>query len=286
MANPLVFSYTKSFQPLLNVINGLRHHNFLEEGVELPTIVAVGDQSSDKASVIEAHAGISLPKGEGICTRVPLIICLRDDPSPPSPPLYLQYEGNRMGILSEESSEDVIQAVTVLIAGKGKSYFDTPLTLMFHKHGVPELTIINLSDCPLAPAAGELEHFFNITVSYMQLSTNNILFNVLLAGSDFSTSQSVRMCRQVDGSGERTLGVITKADKWSEKWNAALVDGTQEDPPLNPYGKRLRKEVHALYTAFVKLCITLTAAHSAFVKIMDDLKFFDGGDGTFGVEER
>ncbi|KAK8971245.1 hypothetical protein KSP40_PGU010641 [Platanthera guangdongensis] len=73
---------------------------------------------------------------------------------------------------------------------------------MFHKLGVTELTIIDLTECPLAPADGELEHFSSITMSYIQPS-NNILLNMLSAGSDLSTSQSARMCRQVDGSGER-----------------------------------------------------------------------------------
>ncbi|KAK8921483.1 putative dynamin-related protein 4A [Platanthera zijinensis] len=47
-----------------------------------------------------------------------------------------------------------------------------------------------------------LEHFSTITMRYIQPS-NNILLNVLSAGSDLSASQSARMCRQVDGSGER-----------------------------------------------------------------------------------
>ncbi|KAK8921456.1 hypothetical protein KSP39_PZI020609 [Platanthera zijinensis] len=112
--------------------------------------------------------------------------------------LYLQYGGNQMRILLEESIEDDIQAVTNQIAGKDKSYSDTPLTLMFHKHGVPELTIIDLPECPLVPTDKELEHFSNITISYIQ-SSNNILLNVLSAGSDLLTIQSARKCRQVDG---------------------------------------------------------------------------------------
>ncbi|KAK8921457.1 putative dynamin-related protein 4A [Platanthera zijinensis] len=52
MANPFISSYTECIQPLLNAINGMRQRNILEEGVELPTIVIVGDQSSDKASIV------------------------------------------------------------------------------------------------------------------------------------------------------------------------------------------------------------------------------------------
>ncbi|KAK8954122.1 putative dynamin-related protein 4A [Platanthera zijinensis] len=167
MANPLICSYTKCIRPLLDTVNGLHQQNILEEGVELPTIVVVGDQSSGKASVIESLADINLPQGE-------------------------------------ESIEDAIQVVTNQIAGKGKSYSDTPFTLMFHKHGVPELTIIDLSECPLASAARETGYFSSITMSYIHPS-NNILLNMLSAGSDLSISQSTRMCRQVDDRGEHTL---------------------------------------------------------------------------------
>ncbi|MFQ6649013.1 hypothetical protein Gotur_022207 [Gossypium turneri] len=48
----------------------------MKEGIQLPTIVVVGDQSSGKSSVLESLAGVNLPRSQGICTRVPLIIRL------------------------------------------------------------------------------------------------------------------------------------------------------------------------------------------------------------------
>ncbi|KAJ9560800.1 hypothetical protein OSB04_005960 [Centaurea solstitialis] len=47
-----------------------------EEGITLPTIVVVGDQSSGKSSVLESLATIELPRGSGTVTRVPLVIRL------------------------------------------------------------------------------------------------------------------------------------------------------------------------------------------------------------------
>ncbi|KAK8971243.1 putative dynamin-related protein 4A [Platanthera guangdongensis] len=52
MANPLISSYTECIRPLLNAVNDMRQQIILEEGVELPTIVIVGDQSSGKASIV------------------------------------------------------------------------------------------------------------------------------------------------------------------------------------------------------------------------------------------
>ena len=41
---------------------------------DLPIIVVIGDQSSGKSSVLESISRISLPKGEGMVTRCPLIM--------------------------------------------------------------------------------------------------------------------------------------------------------------------------------------------------------------------
>ncbi|KAK8971116.1 putative dynamin-related protein 4A [Platanthera guangdongensis] len=102
---------------------------------------------------------------------------------------------------------------------------------MFHKRGVPELTIINFPEYPLAPADGELKHFSSITIRYIQPS-NNILLNMLSASSDLSTIQYARKCRQVDGSGELTTkasDVIMKADKWPEKFDTVHGVDTGND---------------------------------------------------------
>ena len=38
----------------------------MEEGIQLPTIVVVGDQSSGKSSILESLARINLTRGHGI----------------------------------------------------------------------------------------------------------------------------------------------------------------------------------------------------------------------------
>lgn len=73
---PIVSSYNEKIRPILDVVENLRRLNITKEGIQLPTIVVVGDQSSGKSSVLESLAGISLPRGDGICTRVPLVMRL------------------------------------------------------------------------------------------------------------------------------------------------------------------------------------------------------------------
>lgn len=46
-------------------------------GPSCPPIVVVGDQSHGKFSLLEALSGVKLPKGEGMKTRMPLVMQLR-----------------------------------------------------------------------------------------------------------------------------------------------------------------------------------------------------------------
>ncbi|GAU30369.1 hypothetical protein TSUD_57800 [Trifolium subterraneum] len=61
---PIISSYNEKIRPrsVLDVLENLRCLDIAQEGIQLPTIVVVGDQSSGKSSVLESLAGISLPR--------------------------------------------------------------------------------------------------------------------------------------------------------------------------------------------------------------------------------
>ncbi|KXZ52299.1 hypothetical protein GPECTOR_10g931 [Gonium pectorale] len=58
-----------------------RLHRLRELGVDsvlsVPTLVIAGDQSSGKSSVVEAVAGVALPRSDGTCTRCPTEVRMR-----------------------------------------------------------------------------------------------------------------------------------------------------------------------------------------------------------------
>ncbi|KAF8365215.1 hypothetical protein HHK36_032766 [Tetracentron sinense] len=125
-AAPLVSTYNDRIRPLLDAIDKLRHLKVMKEGIELPTIVVVGDQSSGKSSVLESLAGISLPRGQGICTRVPLIMRLQHHPTI-DPELHLEYHGKIVHTDETYIAEDIITATDEIAGNKKES--PTPLLL-------------------------------------------------------------------------------------------------------------------------------------------------------------
>ncbi|CAO2817656.1 unnamed protein product [Amaranthus hypochondriacus] len=216
---PLISSYNHEIRPLLDAIDKLRHLNIMNEGIQLPTIVVVGDQSSGKSSVLESLAGINLPRGQGICTRVPLIMRLQNHPTPsPTPILSLQYLDTTLET-DETHVAQSIESATLEIAGSGKGISHTPLTLIVKKHGVPDLTMVDLPGITRVPVHGQPDNIYeqihDIIMEYITPS-ESIILNVLSANVDFSTCESIRMSQKVDKTGERTLAVVTKADKAPE----------------------------------------------------------------------
>ena len=78
MANDLLHS---KIRPLLDLFDDLRMvmGDKLSKDLQLPSIAVVGNQSAGKTSVIERLSGISLPSGEGMVTKAPLVLSMRRD---------------------------------------------------------------------------------------------------------------------------------------------------------------------------------------------------------------
>ncbi|CAL4913650.1 unnamed protein product [Urochloa decumbens] len=220
-ASAIAASYNDQIRPVLDAVDRLRHLKVTQEGIQLPTIVVVGDQSSGKSSVLESLAGISLPRGQGICTRVPLVMRLQDDPSADSPKLQLQYRysNGREVATTEAKVADAINAATAEIAGGGKGISDAPITLVVRKRGVPDLTLVDLPGITRVPVQGQPDDIYDQIAKIIKdyiAPKESIILNVLSATVDFPTCESIRMSQQVDRTGERTLAVVTKVDKSPE----------------------------------------------------------------------
>ncbi|PRQ55663.1 putative dynamin central domain, dynamin, GTPase domain, Dynamin superfamily [Rosa chinensis] len=216
-AAPIVSSYNEKIRPLLDAIDKLRSLMVMEEGIQLPTIVVVGDQSSGKSSVLESLASISLPRGQGICTRVPLIMRLQHHSSP-EPKFLLEYNGKVEHTDEVNITDDIVNATNAIVGG-GKGISNTPLTLLVKKNGVPDLTMVDLPGITRVPIRGQPEDIYDQIKDMIMLyikPEESIILNVLSATVDFTTCESIRMSQSVDRAGDRTLAVVTKVDKAPE----------------------------------------------------------------------
>ncbi|KAL8264306.1 hypothetical protein R6Q59_022436 [Mikania micrantha] len=157
---PLVASYNDKIRPILDAVDKLRRINVTQEGIPLPTIVFVGDQSSGKSSVLESLAGISLPRAQEICTRVPLIMRLQHHPDP-VPEFRLEFQKKTVKISEESQISEAIDKATVEIAGNSKGISNVPLTLVVKKKGVPDLTMVDLPGITRVPIGDQPKDIYD-----------------------------------------------------------------------------------------------------------------------------
>ncbi|KAG1679625.1 hypothetical protein FOA52_006142 [Chlamydomonas sp. UWO 241] len=75
-------SYGTTSSSIPQLCNKLRELGVCSE-IQLPTLVIAGNQSSGKSSVVEALAGIPLPRSIGTCTRCPTEVRMRQAPPVP-----------------------------------------------------------------------------------------------------------------------------------------------------------------------------------------------------------
>ncbi|CAN6971443.1 unnamed protein product [Brassica rapa subsp. trilocularis] len=134
--------------------------------------------------------------------------------SSPEPEIWLEY-GDKVVHTDEENISKAICAATDVIAGSGKGVSDAPLTLHVKKAGVPDITMVDLPGITRVPVNGQPDNIYEqisgMIMKYIE-PQESIILNVLSATVDFTTCESIRMSRQVDKTGERTLAVVTKAD--------------------------------------------------------------------------
>ena len=211
-------SYKQEIRPLLDVVDKLRNMDITKEGIPLPTIVVVGDQSSGKSSVLESLAGVKLPRGDGICTRVPLIMRLKSCKDGSQASISIKYSDKEEQI-KEYQITNKIKYATKVIAGEGCSISDTPITLEVVREEAPDLTMVDLPGITRVPIGDQPQDIYEqikeIIMHYI-IPEESIILNVISADVDFSTCDSIRMSKTVDSRGLRTLAVVTKCDQAPE----------------------------------------------------------------------
>ncbi|KAL3976019.1 trace amine associated receptor [Sarotherodon galilaeus] len=215
-------------ETLIPTINRLQEV-FLTLGAEiiqLPQIVVVGSQSSGKSSVLESLVGRDfLPRGSGIVTRRPLVLQLVN-----VPPLQERLKIEN-GVKAEEwgtflhcknqiftDFQEIrreIEAETERGSGDNKGISPEPIYLKIFSPKVLNLTLVDLPGITKVPV-GDQPKDIEAQVQEMILSfisnPNCLILAVSPANSDLATSDALKLAREVDPDGRRTLLVVSKLD--------------------------------------------------------------------------
>ncbi|KAL7978506.1 hypothetical protein Chor_004323 [Crotalus horridus] len=188
--------------------------------LDLPQIAVVGGQSAGKSSVLENFVGRDfLPRGSGIVTRRPLVLQLVNATTEYGE--FLHCKGKIFTDFEEIRME--IEAETDRVTGSNKGISSVPINLRVYSPNVLSLTLVDLpgmTKVPVGDQPADIE--FQIREMLMQFVTkeNCLVLAVSPANSDLANSDALKIAKEVDPQGQRTIGVITKLDLMDEGTDA------------------------------------------------------------------
>ncbi|KAJ2856455.1 vacuolar protein sorting-associated protein 1, partial [Coemansia erecta] len=195
--------------------------------VDLPQIVVIGSQSSGKSSVLENIVGRDfLPRGTGIVTRRPLILQLINRPATEKAPEdsdsktdpnewgeFLHQPGKKY--FNFDEIRDEIVNDTEKKTGKHLGISPIPINLRVFSPKVLTLTLVDLpglTKVPVGDQPQDIERQIREMILTYISKPNAIILAVTAANTDLANSDGLKLARELDPDGARTIGVLTKVD--------------------------------------------------------------------------
>ncbi|KAI8880066.1 hypothetical protein K501DRAFT_255753 [Backusella circina FSU 941] len=205
--------------------------------VDLPLLAVIGSQSSGKSSVLENIVGRDfLPRGTGIVTRRPLVLQLinrtassndkdsnkKSEEQAPSTDAqenpdewgeFLHLPGQKF--YNFNKIRDEIVKDTELKTGKNLGISNQPINLRIFSPNVLTLTLIDLpglTKVPVGDQPKDIEKQIREMIIKYITKPNAIILAVTAANTDLANSDGLKLAREVDPEGLRTIGVLTKVD--------------------------------------------------------------------------
>ncbi|XP_062472482.1 dynamin-1-like protein isoform X4 [Pezoporus occidentalis] len=217
-------------EALIPVINKLQDvfNTVGADIIQLPQIVVVGTQSSGKSSVLESLVGRDLlPRGTGVVTRRPLILQLvhvspedgrktAGDENEIDAAEWGKFLHTKNKIYTDfDEIRQEIENETERISGNNKGISPEPIHLKIFSSNVVNLTLVDLpgmTKVPVGDQPKDIELQIRELILQFISNPNSIILAVTAANTDMATSEALKIAREVDPDGRRTLAVITKLD--------------------------------------------------------------------------
>lgn len=209
----------------------------VQPNIDLPQIVVVGSQSSGKSSVLENIVGRDfLPRGTGIVTRRPLVLQLIN--RQPAKTNGTEKEVDKTGDSAANADEwgeflhipgqkfydfgkirDEIVKETDAKTGRNAGISPVPINLRIYSPNVLTLTLVDLpgmTRVPVGDQPKDIEKQIKDMILKQIQKPNSIILAVTAANTDLANSDGLKLAREVDPEGQRTIGVLTKIDLMDE----------------------------------------------------------------------
>ncbi|KAA0719628.1 Dynamin-3 [Triplophysa tibetana] len=191
--------------------------------LDLPQIAVVGGQSAGKSSVLENFVGKDfLPRGSGIVTRRPLVLQLITSNTEWAE--FLHCKGKKFTDFDEVRQE--IEAETDRVTGANKGISPIPINLRVSSPHVLNLTLIDLpgiTKVPVGDQPADIEQQVHDMIMQFISRESCLILAVTPANTDLANSDALKLAKDVDPQGQRTIGVITKLDLMDEGTDARDV---------------------------------------------------------------
>ena len=137
---------------------------------------------------------------------------------------FLHHPGQRYTEFSDIKRE--IEAETARVAGQNKGISRLPIHLKIFSPNVLNLTLVDLpglTKIPIGDQPTDIERQIRSLVIEYIARPNSIILAVTPANIDLVNSEGLKLARQVDAQGKRTIGVLTKLDLMDHGTNALEI---------------------------------------------------------------
>lgn len=175
-----------------------------------------------------------MPRGTGIVTRRPLILQLINRPATSQPQTngvksetksadnetnadewgeFLHIPGKKFYNFNEIREEIVKE--TESKTGRNAGISPSPINLRIYSPNVLTLTLVDLpglTKVPVGDQPKDIEKQIKDMVLKQIQKPNAIILAVTAANTDLANSDGLKLAREVDPEGQRTIGVLTKVD--------------------------------------------------------------------------
>ncbi|VVC32017.1 Hypothetical protein CINCED_3A009665 [Cinara cedri] len=163
-----------------------------------------------------------LPRGSGIVTRRPLILQLINSTLEYGE--FLHCKGKKFSDFDEIRRE--IEGETDRMTGSNKGISNIPINLRVYSPNVLNLTLVDLpgmTKVPVGDQPPDIEHQIRAMLFTFVKRDNCLILAVTPANQDLANSDALKISKEVDPEGMRTIGVITKLDLMDEGTDARDV---------------------------------------------------------------